>query len=502
MIKPQNQICSDCPERQPRWASLIVPPPGSPPGSLAFGAFCCLECSGSHRRLGVHISFVRSITLDSWKEKEVLAMENGGNAKVNAIFEANLHNTTIKPTVGASGPVRERFIRDKYERRKYYDPNVLQNYKDISAPETAGRNTRSTTTPSRRAPSDAARTRAQARRTTAVPRIHTLPSSAPPPPPPPPAQEVDLLDFNASPNDLSAPPNPPSAGPSPTLEMFKTMSMTRASGAGNGAGGVPRTQTAPSMGSTKMNLAPQMEGKLSSDDIMAMFHAPSPAQQNFGNFNNAGMNGNMNGNMNGMANNGMQGMPGGTMHVNNMLINQQQQMLRNNMMHNKSMMNNNATMSNSNMGMGMGTNQNNMTMNQNSNMMQQQNSFGGMQQNNMMGGQGMNQQNIRNNTGMGMNSFSTNTNNTMMQQQSQPMGGTPNNMNMMGGNGMNQGFQANNNIAGNSMNKQTSNQNFQGGMGGNNNGNNGNMGGYDTSSVMGGTGNTQQHQFASFGSFH
>ena len=68
------------------------------------------------------------------KEKEVLAMENGGNAKVNAIFEANLHNTTIKPTVGASGPVRERFIRDKYERRKYYDPNVLQNYKDISAP--------------------------------------------------------------------------------------------------------------------------------------------------------------------------------------------------------------------------------------------------------------------------------------------------------------------------------------------------------------------------------
>lgn len=67
MIKPENHICSDCPERQPRWASLIVPPPGSPPGSLAMGAFCCLECSGSHRRLGVHISFVRSITLDSCK---------------------------------------------------------------------------------------------------------------------------------------------------------------------------------------------------------------------------------------------------------------------------------------------------------------------------------------------------------------------------------------------------------------------------------------------------
>eukprot|EP00979_Chaetoceros_neogracilis_P004157 scaffold731_cov224-Chaetoceros_neogracile.AAC.2 len=67
MIKTENHICSDCPERQPRWASLIVPPPGSPPGSLAMGALCCLECSGSHRRLGVHISFVRSITLDSCK---------------------------------------------------------------------------------------------------------------------------------------------------------------------------------------------------------------------------------------------------------------------------------------------------------------------------------------------------------------------------------------------------------------------------------------------------
>ena len=65
MARPENMVCSDCPERQPRWASLIVAPPGSPPGALPMGAFMCLECSGSHRRLGVHISFVRSVNLDS-----------------------------------------------------------------------------------------------------------------------------------------------------------------------------------------------------------------------------------------------------------------------------------------------------------------------------------------------------------------------------------------------------------------------------------------------------
>ena len=67
MGRPENQVCSDCTERQPRWASLIRPPPDAPEGSMSIGAFTCLECSGSHRRLGVHITFVRSINLDSCK---------------------------------------------------------------------------------------------------------------------------------------------------------------------------------------------------------------------------------------------------------------------------------------------------------------------------------------------------------------------------------------------------------------------------------------------------
>ena len=43
----------------PRWASANL------------GNFFCIECSGIHRNLGVHISFVRSINLDSWTVKQV-----------------------------------------------------------------------------------------------------------------------------------------------------------------------------------------------------------------------------------------------------------------------------------------------------------------------------------------------------------------------------------------------------------------------------------------------
>ena len=64
MARPENQVCVDCSERKPTWATLIVPPPDAPPESETIGAFCCFQCSGAHRALGTHICFVRSTTLD------------------------------------------------------------------------------------------------------------------------------------------------------------------------------------------------------------------------------------------------------------------------------------------------------------------------------------------------------------------------------------------------------------------------------------------------------
>ena len=105
--RPENQLCADCPSRQPRWASVNL------------GIFICTNCSGIHRSLGVHISFVRSTTLDTWKEKQVVDMETMGNDRANAYWEARLP-PGAKPTSSAL-PVVEKYIRAKYERKMYAD---------------------------------------------------------------------------------------------------------------------------------------------------------------------------------------------------------------------------------------------------------------------------------------------------------------------------------------------------------------------------------------------
>ncbi|KAK9983307.1 hypothetical protein SO802_032832 [Lithocarpus litseifolius] len=58
-------------------------------GFLAM-VFMCLECSSKHHSLGVHISFVRSVTINSWFEIQIKKMESRGNEQLNLFFAQDL----------------------------------------------------------------------------------------------------------------------------------------------------------------------------------------------------------------------------------------------------------------------------------------------------------------------------------------------------------------------------------------------------------------------------
>jgi len=86
---PGNNICADCPTKSPQWASL------------SFGVLVCLECSGKHRGLGVHISFVRSVQMDSWTEAQIALMREGGNKACN--------NYLSKQGLLPSTPIKQKY---------------------------------------------------------------------------------------------------------------------------------------------------------------------------------------------------------------------------------------------------------------------------------------------------------------------------------------------------------------------------------------------------------
>ncbi|KAI9980128.1 hypothetical protein PInf_026795 [Phytophthora infestans] len=125
----ENQSCADCTSRlnESIWASTTV------------GAFLCINCAGSHRKLGVQLSRVKSLHLDTWTDEEVAAMK-GGNKSVKEIYSKHLDewlgvDSSLKLLPSAATELREKYIRAKYEAKQFTKLPVTIEKKKYDCPE-------------------------------------------------------------------------------------------------------------------------------------------------------------------------------------------------------------------------------------------------------------------------------------------------------------------------------------------------------------------------------
>ncbi|KAK0087057.1 hypothetical protein PV325_001838 [Microctonus aethiopoides] len=107
MRLPGNDQCCDCSsQNDATWLSTN------------FGIIVCIECSGIHRDLGVHISRIQSLTLDNVGTAQLLLARYMTNQAFNEVMEATLHHN-LKPTPTSTMEARYEFIRAKYVDKRY-----------------------------------------------------------------------------------------------------------------------------------------------------------------------------------------------------------------------------------------------------------------------------------------------------------------------------------------------------------------------------------------------
>ncbi|XP_066950441.1 arfGAP with SH3 domain, ANK repeat and PH domain-containing protein isoform X3 [Macrobrachium rosenbergii] len=107
---PGNNLCCDCGgTNDVTWLSTN------------YGVMVCIECSGIHRDLGVHVSRIQSLTLDKVGTAQLLLARHMSNNSFNEVTEAT---SPRKPEPTSTMDERREFIQSKYVRRAFVQPTT------------------------------------------------------------------------------------------------------------------------------------------------------------------------------------------------------------------------------------------------------------------------------------------------------------------------------------------------------------------------------------------
>lgn len=116
LAHPGNELCADCGAEEPRWASINL------------GITLCIQCAGIHRSLGVDVSKVRSLTLDTevWTPEVVEFMKTLGNSSVNCAYLACYRDQMAPISANSSRELRENWIKSKYLLKSFMRPAGIE----------------------------------------------------------------------------------------------------------------------------------------------------------------------------------------------------------------------------------------------------------------------------------------------------------------------------------------------------------------------------------------
>ncbi|KIX00314.1 uncharacterized protein Z518_10453 [Rhinocladiella mackenziei CBS 650.93] len=124
---PGNSQCADCGAKAPAWASWNL------------GIFLCMRCASLHRKLGTHISKVKSLSMDTWTTDQVENMKRNGNIAANKIYNPKNKKPDIPLDADEADSAMERFIRKKYQEKSLLDGKPEPPRHDDASPPTYSR---------------------------------------------------------------------------------------------------------------------------------------------------------------------------------------------------------------------------------------------------------------------------------------------------------------------------------------------------------------------------